>query len=78
MLTQGKRLFQFSVRRTIISWEAIHSICVQCTKSEHLSRWPSVDPDLSARILASVWENLYSKYLVRGLNWVLVYLLERH
>ena len=36
ILTHGKRLLRISVHRTLISWEAIHSICVQCIKLEQL------------------------------------------
>jgi hypothetical protein len=51
ILTHGKRLLEFSVE-TLISWEVIHSICVQCTKLEHLS--VVVDPDNVVRTLAPV------------------------
>ena len=50
ILTHGKRLLRISVHRTLISWEAIHSICVQCTKLEQL--FLVVDPDFLVRILA--------------------------
>ena len=50
-LTHGKRLLQFVVSKTLIGWEALHSICVQCTKLEIVS--VSVDPDDLVRTLAS-------------------------
>jgi hypothetical protein len=52
ILTHGKRLLELSVDTLLISWEAIHSICVQCTKLELLS--VVVDPDNVVRALASV------------------------
>jgi len=42
-LTHGKRLLRISLLRMTISWDAIHSICVQCTKLEEL--FLVVDPD---------------------------------
>jgi hypothetical protein len=75
ILTHGKRLVRFSVDGTLISWETIHSICVQCTKLELLS--VVVDPNNVVRRLAC-WKNSDSKYLLRRLNWVLVYLSQRH
>ncbi|KAF8816309.1 hypothetical protein BYT27DRAFT_7184152 [Phlegmacium glaucopus] len=39
----GKRLLRISIHRMLISWEAIHSICVQCTGLEQL--FLVVDPD---------------------------------
>jgi hypothetical protein len=48
ILTHGKRLLRISVHRMLISWEAIHSICVQCTKLEQL--FLVVDPNLLVRI----------------------------
>ena len=50
LLTHGKRLLQISVHRTLISWEVIHIICVQCTKLEQLCL--VVDRDFMVRILA--------------------------
>ena len=74
----GKRPIRFSVHRTLISWKAIYNICVQCTKSEHLSR--VVGPDFFVRILVFnlYWKDIYSRYLVRRINWILVYLSQRH
>ena len=54
ILTHGKRLLRISVHRMLISWEAIHSICVQCTKLEEL--FLHVDPDLLVRRL--IYKNL--------------------
>ena len=51
ILTHGKRLLQFTVNGTLINWETIHSICVQCTKLEILS--VVVDPNDMVRTLAS-------------------------
>ena len=52
ILTHGKFLLQFYVSWTLIGWEAIHSICVECTKLEILSSI-FVDPDDVVRTLAS-------------------------
>ena len=78
ILTHGKRLLRISIHRTLISWEAITTICVQCTKLEQL--FLVVDPDLLVRILAFSlgWKNSYSNRLVRRINWVPVYLSQRH
>ena len=78
ILTHGKRLLRISVHRTLISWEAISSICVQCIKLEQL--FLVVDPDLLVSILAFGFtgRNSYSNLLVRRINWVLVYLSQRH
>jgi hypothetical protein len=38
LLAHGTRLLGISVHRTLISWEAVHSICVECTKLEQLCR----------------------------------------
>ena len=66
-LTHGKLLLQFYVSWTLIGWETIHSICVECTKLEILSIFV-------VHSLHSCWKNSYSKYLVPRLNLVLVYL----
>lgn len=50
ILTHGQRLLRISVHRTLISWEAIHIICVQCTKLEQL--FLVIDPDFLVRILS--------------------------
>lgn len=75
ILTHGKRLLRFSVHRTLISWKAIHNICVQCIKLEQL--FLVVDPDLLVRIL-TFWKISYSKRLERRINWVFPYLSQRH
>lgn len=49
ILTHGQRLLRISVHRMLISWEAIHNICVQCTKLEQL--FLVVDPDFLVRLL---------------------------
>ena len=51
ILTHGKRFLRISVHRILISWEAIHSICVQCAKLEQL--FLVVDPSSLVRILTS-------------------------
>ena len=52
ILTHGKRLLLISAHRTLISWEATHSICVQCTKLEQLFLVVSPDrPDHLVRTL---------------------------
>ena len=53
ILSHGKRLLRISVCRTLISWEATHSICVQCTKLEQLLLVVSPNrPDHLVRTLA--------------------------
>jgi hypothetical protein len=77
ILMHGKRLLQISVHRTLISWEVIHSICVQCTKLEQL--FLVIDPDFLVRNLAfSLAGRTHSKCLVLRINWVLGYLSQRH
>jgi len=65
ILAHGKRLLRISVHRMLISWEAIHTICVQCTKLEQL--FLVVDPDILVRIFISTlfWTrwNSHSKML---------------
>ena len=48
--THRNRLLRISVHRALISWEAIHGICVHCTKLEQL--FLVVDPNLLVRTLA--------------------------
>lgn len=43
ILMHGKRLLRISIHRMPIDWEAIRSVCVQCTKLEQL--FLVVDPN---------------------------------
>jgi hypothetical protein len=59
LLIHGKRLRRISVNRTVISWEAIRSICFKCTRLEQL--FLVVHPDFLVRILAfsdTCWKEL--------------------
>ena len=50
LLAHGKRLLRISVHRAMMSWEAIHSICVQCPRLEQLLLF--VKHDFLVRIFA--------------------------
>ena len=50
LLAHGKRLLRISVHRALISWEAVQSICVQCTKLEQLFLF--VEPSFLVRMFA--------------------------
>ena len=53
LLAHGKRLLRISVHRAVISSEAVHRICVQCTKLEQLFLF--VEPNFLVRMLS--WKN---------------------
>ena len=58
LLAHGNRLLRISVHRTLISWEAVHSICVQCTKLEQL--FLVVEPNFLVRMSSpqSCWKHI--------------------
>ena len=81
ILMHGKRLLRISVLQTRISWEMIHRICVQCTKLEQL--FLTVDPDQPDHLVRILAFSLAGRThilirLMRRINWVLIYLSQRH
>ena len=50
LLTHGSRLLRISIHRTSLNWEALHSICVQCTKLEKLFVY--AEPRFLVRIIS--------------------------
>ena len=79
LLAHGKRLLRISVNRILMSWEVVHSICVECTKLEPLFLF--VDPDILVRTMISPSVLLERTHIlnifVRRINWVLFYLSQR-